>query len=428
MDDGPSNYHIYNNLCLNGGIKLREGFQRICENNIMVNNSFHPHVWYKNSQDVFRNNIVFTEYKPIRVPTPWGKQCDLNVWHNPGMKDTSPAVQLQKQSALDAGSIIADAMFINQAGGDYRVKEDSPAIKLGFKNFAMDKFGVQTPKLKSIAKTPVLPAKWTKPQVVMGASAIYWQGASVKELSGEEFSAFGVSKEQGGIHLVTVPAKSFAALAGFQKGDLVQTINEKATKTTTQLLQLTNEAKGQPLEIQYVRGQKSRKMVMTNYVYVESEGTRSEFKRIPLLGSSPKLAIEAITTAPETSNQPVAVLYDGKIDQNYGPVFQNGTKNGTYIIDLGRMKPIKEIRTFSFDMNGSRGSQKFTVFGVTDKNAKPVPIAMVNVNAREGDKYVASKIVTAGRKKLGSYRWLHWVVEPVTRLNENTAFQEFQIR
>ncbi len=29
LDDGSSNYHIYNNLCLNGGIKLREGFYRV---------------------------------------------------------------------------------------------------------------------------------------------------------------------------------------------------------------------------------------------------------------------------------------------------------------------------------------------------------------------------------------------------------------
>src|SRR5258706_507990 len=36
LDDGSSNYHLYNNLALNGGIKLREGFFRTAENNIMV--------------------------------------------------------------------------------------------------------------------------------------------------------------------------------------------------------------------------------------------------------------------------------------------------------------------------------------------------------------------------------------------------------
>ena len=47
LDDGSSNYHIYNNVMLNGGLKFREGFKRKAENNIMINNSFHPHVWFK---------------------------------------------------------------------------------------------------------------------------------------------------------------------------------------------------------------------------------------------------------------------------------------------------------------------------------------------------------------------------------------------
>ena len=50
LDDGSSNYRIYNNLCLNGGIKLREGVNRIVENNIIINNSFHPHVWFQKQQ------------------------------------------------------------------------------------------------------------------------------------------------------------------------------------------------------------------------------------------------------------------------------------------------------------------------------------------------------------------------------------------
>ncbi|MCB0685566.1 MAG: right-handed parallel beta-helix repeat-containing protein, partial [Saprospiraceae bacterium] len=62
LDDGSSNYHIYNNLCLNGGIKLREGFYRTVENNIMVNNGFHPHVWFENSGDVVKRNILMTKH------------------------------------------------------------------------------------------------------------------------------------------------------------------------------------------------------------------------------------------------------------------------------------------------------------------------------------------------------------------------------
>ena len=38
LDDGSSNYIITNNLCLRGGIKNREGYGRVVENNIMVKN------------------------------------------------------------------------------------------------------------------------------------------------------------------------------------------------------------------------------------------------------------------------------------------------------------------------------------------------------------------------------------------------------
>ena len=58
LDDGSSNYDIYNNLMLQGGLKLREGFRRRAWNNITVNNGFHPHVWYNNSEDeVFSQHL-----------------------------------------------------------------------------------------------------------------------------------------------------------------------------------------------------------------------------------------------------------------------------------------------------------------------------------------------------------------------------------
>ena len=157
LDDGSTNYHIYNNLCLHGGIKLREGFRRVCENNVMVDNSLHPHVWFGDSGDVFRRNIVFAPYRPIGMPQPWGKECDFNLLHHAGQKVPQPARQLQKQSGRDEHSLEADALFLDPKHGDYRVAADSPALKLGFENFPMDQFGVRKPDLKKIARTPPLP-------------------------------------------------------------------------------------------------------------------------------------------------------------------------------------------------------------------------------------------------------------------------------
>jgi hypothetical protein len=72
LDDGSSNYIITNNLCLHGGIKNREGYARVVENNIMLGSGFHPHVWLASSGDIFRRNIVSSDYRPAGMPSPHG--------------------------------------------------------------------------------------------------------------------------------------------------------------------------------------------------------------------------------------------------------------------------------------------------------------------------------------------------------------------
>jgi hypothetical protein len=229
LDDGSSNYEIRDNLCLNGGIKLREGFHRLVENNIMVDNSFHPHVWYGNSLDVFRRNIVFTHYQPIQVNPPWGLECDRNLLHQPDQFVPVPARQLQQQSGRDLHSLAADARFLDPATGDYRVAEDSPALALGFQNFAMDQFGVRSPTLRAIAKSPVLPAAPT-PSIDESdpTGRVIWQGATFRELIGEEYSALGVARDSGGVVVIEVKPASPAARAGLQVNDLVQGVNRQA--------------------------------------------------------------------------------------------------------------------------------------------------------------------------------------------------------
>jgi hypothetical protein len=129
------------------------------ENNITVGSGLHPHDWYAASGDVFRRNIVWREYQPAIMPAPpWGQEFDNNLMHKEGATN-APATRLQKQSGRDEHSIVADAQFVDSARGDYRVKEGSPALALGFVNFPMDRFGVQKPSLKVLARTPVLPGQ-----------------------------------------------------------------------------------------------------------------------------------------------------------------------------------------------------------------------------------------------------------------------------
>src|SRR6266516_509012 len=157
LDDGSSFYIITNNLCLHGGIKNREGYGRLVENNITVGSGFHPHAWYAASGDIFRHNIVWREYQPAIMPAPpWGEELDFNLMHREAATN-APAPRLHGQSGRDEHSIVADAQFVDPAHGDYRVKEGSPTQSLGFVNFPMDRFGVQRLALKALARRPVFP-------------------------------------------------------------------------------------------------------------------------------------------------------------------------------------------------------------------------------------------------------------------------------
>jgi hypothetical protein len=247
LDDGSSNYHIYNNLMLNGGIKLREGYFRVVENNVIVNNSFHPHVWFRGSEDVFRRNIVFKPYQPIRIPQPWGTENDYNLMHVAGLKDARPALTLQQQSGRDEHSLEADALFVEPAIGDYRVRENSPALRLGFQNFPMDQFGVQWPPLKRIARTPELPRLETaqtesasgQPESTRDPRPAVWMGATVKNIVGMgEVSASGLAGETG-VLLQDVPPDSRAATAGLRVGDVILKIAGQPTASLAALRQST---------------------------------------------------------------------------------------------------------------------------------------------------------------------------------------------
>lgn len=87
LDDGSSNYRIFENLCLCGGIKFREGFLRTAAGNVLVNNTFHPHVWPTHTGDVIQRNIVYAPYQPIRVRG-WGQLIDMNFLQRDGAKAT----------------------------------------------------------------------------------------------------------------------------------------------------------------------------------------------------------------------------------------------------------------------------------------------------------------------------------------------------
>lgn len=223
LDDGSSNYDITNNLMLAGGLKLREGYRRHAWNNVLVNNGLHPHVWFDASDDRFFANIVMRAPAPVRQPSGWGGGVDRNFFVS-----ASDLSRSQREGA-DADSLSGDPRFIHPETGDYRVQDTSPALRLGFKNFSMDKFGVKKPALRAIARTPQLPEFSLSATVASadGDLEATWLGATVRTISGEEYSAFGVSKDSGGVRVVKVSPGSLSARAGLRVNDLVQGLGDR---------------------------------------------------------------------------------------------------------------------------------------------------------------------------------------------------------
>lgn len=239
LDDGSSNYIIYNNLCLNGGLKFREGFNRIAYNNIMVNNSFHPHVWFNNSMDEFKTNIVCTEYKPIRV-NEWGLKIDQNLFPNEN------ALLKAKANGTDQHSVAGNPKFVNPSQGDFSVQSGSPALKLGFKNFPMNQFGVTLPRLKALAKTPVIPDLVAIVDNDNAEQIISWRGAKLKKLKGlSEISATGMTKETG-IFIQSIGKDSPLLKIGLQPNDVIMKVKGKEINSLSEFLSTYAEDTSSP--------------------------------------------------------------------------------------------------------------------------------------------------------------------------------------
>lgn len=262
LDDGSSWYFIYNNVLLNGGLKMREGYHRRATNNVILNNSLHPHVWYPNSGDVFKHNIVFGAYKPaimqrgIAPDGQWGAQLDSNLFV------TSHADRLKfSVNGCDEHSLVGDPLFVNAASGDFRVQEQSPALQTGFQNFPMDAFGVVSEKLRKITKLPKIPTPMH--HGTGGSGSVYqWFGASVKnvETQGEQ-SAAGL-EDIGGVVLLHVPAHSALKEQGFQTGDVIVNFEGSGIKNFVQLqdaMQANHFKEG--LEFGIVRNQREQTLI-----------------------------------------------------------------------------------------------------------------------------------------------------------------------
>lgn len=269
LDDGSSNYHIYNNLTIGCSFKLREGFYRIVENNICIS-SFPPgkHVCFDDNEDVIRNNIIInTEsdviFEGIYCKPDQIKECDYNVYYSLPAKSAiavklrgatkngfEPMMTLKawKRKGLDLHSVAANPQFKDFERMDLRLKDKSPAFKMGFKEFPLDEFGSTVPEYRKEAMEAH--AKYDK-DIFAGETGeskddqIHnWMGAQVKNMTTDtEKSAAGIDDIKGVI-LVNVPGKSVLYKAGGRSGDVILEVNGKGIRTMKDLQREVGMAKG----------------------------------------------------------------------------------------------------------------------------------------------------------------------------------------
>jgi hypothetical protein len=232
LDDGACNYRIVNNLMLAGGLKFGQiSFHCVAQNNICSNGTLSAHVWPPhNHHEITRNIFTAGPYRDARA-TDWGDQVDHNVLSD------EQALAHSRKLGVDQHSVAGDPMFLDPANGDFRVGPESPALKLGFENFDMNRFGVTLPRLRRLANTPSFAVGKAAPRQTPAAT-LTWRGATIKTLSGlDEQSATAVS-EQRGVYFVNVPAGSDAEKAGLRGNDVVLSVDGKRVNTAEHFLKL----------------------------------------------------------------------------------------------------------------------------------------------------------------------------------------------
>jgi hypothetical protein len=251
LDDGSSNYLITHNVCLNGGLKLREGYDRHADNNILINNTLFAHVWLDHSHDTVTHNLFMRSYRPTGMPKSgdqWGAEVDHNFF------TTSAALAKAQSLGLDAHSAAGDPEFLDPTTGNFQVADNSPALATGFHNFPMV-FGVTDPTLRQLARTPIIPALTANDDIANPLEKpAFWLGATLKSVTTDaEVSATGL-QEKSGVLLLEVPPDSPAAKLGLHKLDVILKADTIPIHTAADLLPLT------PKSLTLMRNQSETKL------------------------------------------------------------------------------------------------------------------------------------------------------------------------
>jgi len=152
-DQASSEILIENNVVYR--VRTCPIFQHFGKNNTIRNNILAfggKGQFYRCREDVpfhyaAEGNIVYAEIRQMLLGV-W-KNGDWKLGRNVYWSNSGPPLfkdmdfETWKTRANDVGSIVADPLFVNPKKGDFRLKPNSPALKLGFKPIDLSKTGLR---------------------------------------------------------------------------------------------------------------------------------------------------------------------------------------------------------------------------------------------------------------------------------------------
>ena len=149
-----SNNLVYR--CKTGGFHQHYGRENHIENNILAFGTLHQIQRTRTEKHVsffFERNIVYWDNDSPLLGSNW-RDDNFRMDHNlyfqaAGKPVTFPGGltlnQWQEKRGQDKHSIVADPLLVDPGKDDFRLKPDSPALKLGFKPFDVSQAGRETP-------------------------------------------------------------------------------------------------------------------------------------------------------------------------------------------------------------------------------------------------------------------------------------------
>jgi hypothetical protein len=154
-----------------------------------------------------------------------------------------------RRLGLDPHSVTADPRFVAPATGDYRVKPGSPAERIGFANFPMDRFGVVSPSLQARAKTwaGLGQAFGGAAETAPSATLHHWLGATLRDLVNRGRESAAVSNlelsDNRGILIKAVAPDSAAARARLPADAVIVAANDVSIADIAGLTSVLREGK-----------------------------------------------------------------------------------------------------------------------------------------------------------------------------------------